>query len=189
MYIFLLWYLQIWYLRPDKQTHNGWVLFCYYIVCHYKSFSKRFCLSHHWINAMLYFVCRLSVVCGFRKSFFFYYFTTNNDALLSIFNWNHIKYFEFFRSSVRVIRSSRGGVGKTLYTSRMVDKLREQMQNIDRKRPISVVIRLHEKKIDINKMVEALLIETLPPECNEPRIFHVDISHEVNKLLLLIPLF
>ncbi|VDH97030.1 Hypothetical predicted protein [Mytilus galloprovincialis] len=87
---------------------------------------------------------------------------------------------DFDRSSVRVIRSCRGGLGKSLYKSRMVDSLKERLPNIDRKRSIDIVIPLHEKRIDVDKMMEIFIQKTLPPECNEPRIIHLDVSHEVN---------
>lgn len=103
----------------------------------------------------------------------------NKYSIINIILYN----LKYHRSSVRVIRSSRGGVGKSLFKSRMVDSLTECLPNIERTRPIGVTIPLHEKKINVDKMIEVLLRETSPPEWYEPRIFHLDISHEVKVFL------
>ena len=84
-----------------------------------------------------------------------------------------------FRCSVRVVKSWRAGVGKTLYKKRMVDELHESVPNISRTKPADVTIPLHEKTINVDNIMDIFLEEILLPQSHEPRLFHIDISHEV----------
>ncbi|VDH93225.1 ubiquitin carboxyl-terminal hydrolase 34 [Mytilus galloprovincialis] len=88
---------------------------------------------------------------------------------------------DFERCSVRVVKSWRAGVGKTLYKKRMVADLYKLVPNIPRRMSSNVTIPLHEKAISTNDIMDIFLQETLPPRCHEPRIFHIDISHEVQE--------
>ncbi|XP_063404431.1 E3 ubiquitin-protein ligase rnf213-alpha-like [Mytilus trossulus] len=88
---------------------------------------------------------------------------------------------DFERCSVRVVKSWRAGVGKTLYKKRMVADLYKLVPNIPRRMSSNVTIPLHEKAINTNDIMDIFLQETLPPRCHEPRIFHIDISHEVQE--------
>ncbi|CAC5418278.1 RNF213 [Mytilus coruscus] len=88
---------------------------------------------------------------------------------------------DFERCSVRVVKSWRAGVGKTLYKKRMVADLYKLVPNIPRRMSSNVTIPLHEKAINKNDIMDIFLQETLPPRCHEPRIFHIDISHEVQE--------
>jgi hypothetical protein len=80
---------------------------------------------------------------------------------------------------VRIVKSWRAGVGKSLYKKRMVAELYKIVPNIPRKKSSSVTIPLHEKAINTDDIMDIFQQETLPPQCHEPRIFHIDISHEV----------
>ncbi|CAC5425101.1 RNF213 [Mytilus coruscus] len=88
---------------------------------------------------------------------------------------------DFERCSVRIVKSWRAGVGKTLYKKRMVADLYKLVPNIPRRMSSNVTIPLHEKAINTNDIMDIFLQETLPPRCHEPRIFHIDISHEVQE--------
>ncbi|XP_063403574.1 E3 ubiquitin-protein ligase rnf213-alpha-like [Mytilus trossulus] len=88
---------------------------------------------------------------------------------------------DFERSSVRVVKSWRAGVGKSLYKKRMVTDLYKLITNITRRRASDITIPLHEKTINVDDIMDILLEETLTPQCHEPRIFHIDISHVVQE--------
>ena len=89
-----------------------------------------------------------------------------------------IKMF-IFRCSVRVVKSWRAGVGKSLYKKRMVTDLKNLIPNATRQRSPDITVPLHEKTVDIDCVMSVFLRETLPPNCKESRIFHLDIAHEV----------
>jgi hypothetical protein len=61
----------------------------------------------------------------------------------------------------------------------MVAELYKIVPNIPRRKSSSVTIPLHEKAINTDDIMDIFQQETLPPRCHEPRIFHIDISHEV----------
>lgn len=42
-----------------------------------------------------------------------------------------------------------------------------------------VSIPLYDRNIVVNEVMEVLLAQTNPPHVKQPRIFHIDISHEV----------
>ncbi|XP_053396012.1 E3 ubiquitin-protein ligase rnf213-alpha-like [Mercenaria mercenaria] len=81
------------------------------------------------------------------------------------------------RSTVRVIKSWRSGVGKSLFKSR---KERAVLAlNAKEVNEESVTIPLQEKDVDLHYVIERLLDHT--PKANEltARLFHIDVSHEV----------
>jgi hypothetical protein len=80
---------------------------------------------------------------------------------------------------MRIVKSWRAGVGKSLYKKRMVAELYKIVPNIPRRKSSNVTIPLHEKAINTDNIMDIFQQETLPPRCHEPRIFHIDISHEV----------
>ncbi|XP_071137099.1 E3 ubiquitin-protein ligase rnf213-alpha-like [Mytilus edulis] len=88
---------------------------------------------------------------------------------------------DFERCGVRVVKSWRAGVGKSLYKKRMVTDLYKLITNITRRKASNVTIPLHEKTINVDDIMDILLEETLAPRCHEPRIFHIDISHVVQE--------
>lgn len=87
-----------------------------------------------------------------------------------------------FRSTVRVVKSCRAGVGKTLYKKRMVSDLDKKSGRNMRFNQKELTIPLHDKSIDLDEIMSALLAVTLPPGELRPRIFHVDLSHEVRAI-------
>ncbi|XP_053396339.1 E3 ubiquitin-protein ligase rnf213-alpha-like isoform X2 [Mercenaria mercenaria] len=81
------------------------------------------------------------------------------------------------RSSVRVIKSWRAGVGKTLYKQRREDKLSRLNKGNVISEPVS--IPLQEKTIDLHNVIQRLLKHTTHPGEVAARLFHIDVSHEV----------
>lgn len=63
----------------------------------------------------------------------------------------------------------------------MVDKLLQHFPDIERQKPIDISVTLHEKILNIDDVMDVFIEETLSPAQKEPRIFHIDISHEVIK--------
>ncbi|XP_048239631.1 E3 ubiquitin-protein ligase rnf213-alpha-like [Haliotis rufescens] len=85
---------------------------------------------------------------------------------------------DFDGSTVRVIKSKRAGVGKTLYKKRQV----EALQRLNPRVPAtSVSIHLYEKSVSTMAVAEKLLDHTLQSGQVLPRIFHLDISYEVQE--------
>ncbi|VDI52691.1 Hypothetical predicted protein, partial [Mytilus galloprovincialis] len=79
--------------------------------------------------------------------------------------------------SVRVVKSWRAGVGKSLFKRNMVTALKEKL-NVNEKKHV-VSIPLCDRTLVVDEVLEVLLEHTNPPHVREPRIFHFDISHEV----------
>jgi len=91
-----------------------------------------------------------------------------------------------FRSTVRVVRSERAGVGKTLYVRRQDEFLQSQVRRRHRNLITErVSIPLQEKTINLQTVTQRLLEHTPDPDENTARIFHIDISHEACVLLAL----
>ncbi|CAG2236708.1 RNF213 [Mytilus edulis] len=90
---------------------------------------------------------------------------------------------DFNGSSVRVVKSWRAGVGKSLFKRNMVTALKEKQQNrgVDEEKPVVVSIPLYDRTIVVDEVLEVLLEHTNIPHVKEPRIFHFDISHEVQE--------
>ncbi|KAL3881507.1 hypothetical protein ACJMK2_027939 [Sinanodonta woodiana] len=86
---------------------------------------------------------------------------------------------DFDSSSVRVVRSWRAGVGKSLYVKRRNEKLAQE--NPSYIMTDLVNIPLQEKEINVSDVTEILLTHILPPGVTTPRIFHLDIAHEVQE--------
>ena len=78
--------------------------------------------------------------------------------------------------SVRVIKSKRAGVGKTLYKERRERQLGQVAKGQEHD---SVTVPLQEKKINLDAFIKILLEHTKEPGAPVSRIFHLDISHEV----------
>ncbi|XP_053396010.1 E3 ubiquitin-protein ligase rnf213-alpha-like [Mercenaria mercenaria] len=81
------------------------------------------------------------------------------------------------RSTVRVIKSWRAGVGKTLFKHRREEEL--SSLNSVAVRSDTVSIPLQEKTIDLHYVIQRLLEHTTRPEEVTARLFHIDVSHEV----------
>ncbi|XP_061169142.1 E3 ubiquitin-protein ligase RNF213-like [Saccostrea echinata] len=89
---------------------------------------------------------------------------------------------DFECCTVRIIKSWRSGVGKTLYKKRLVEKLNLTHKKLDRGgRATTITIPIHEKRIEVDEIMSVLLQNTSPTMKTEPRIFHIDLSHEVEE--------
>lgn len=80
------------------------------------------------------------------------------------------------RCTVRVIKSWRAGVGKTLYKQRRERQLNEEVRGTEH---YSVTIPLQEKRINMDAFIKILLKQTNEPGKTVSRIFHLDVAHEV----------
>nr|XP_022293483.1 E3 ubiquitin-protein ligase rnf213-alpha-like isoform X1 [Crassostrea virginica] len=83
--------------------------------------------------------------------------------------------------TVRVVKSWRAGVGKTLHKKRLTEKLHSLHTGVARTKKAVVSIPLHEREINIDDIMNVLLQNTLHPGKIEPRLFHIDLSHEVQE--------
>lgn len=61
----------------------------------------------------------------------------------------------------------------------MVESLQQQVPNMEN----SITIPLHEKTLNNDEIMDIFKDEISPPQDYRPRIFHIDISHEVISLL------
>ncbi|KAK7459431.1 hypothetical protein BaRGS_00038999, partial [Batillaria attramentaria] len=80
---------------------------------------------------------------------------------------------------VRVVRSKRSGVGKTLYKRRLGEKLKKKHPKATR--DVSVSIPLHCRVANTPDIAAMLLEHTLDPEHVLPRVMHIDISYQVQE--------
>ncbi|KAL3881514.1 hypothetical protein ACJMK2_027946, partial [Sinanodonta woodiana] len=86
---------------------------------------------------------------------------------------------DFDSSGVRVVKSWRAGVGKSLYVKRRNEDLMHQ--NPRHKITNIVNIPIQDKEINVSQVTQTLLRHILPPGVTTPRIFHLDIAHEVQE--------
>ncbi|XP_052062680.1 E3 ubiquitin-protein ligase rnf213-alpha-like isoform X2 [Mytilus californianus] len=91
--------------------------------------------------------------------------------------WTPASTVDYERCSVRVVKSWRAGVGKSLYKKRMVESLVKQVSSTQN----SITIPIHEKTLNNDEIIDVFREEILPPQIYRPRIFHIDISHEVQE--------
>ena len=135
----------------------------------------------------------------FHQLFFiiisYYLFISSFGVIIRYFIVSFIIYYHLYvlilfpvhalcaRCCVRVIKSHRAGVGKTL----KVDRLHEEMERWKNPRvggyegALRVNIRLHCRAVTQSAVLGALLEHTLPPHQTVARIFHIDIAHEVTR--------
>ena len=118
------------------------------------------------------------------KPFYIIYFSVYVHFCINIYELSYIQNVQqnvcnyFTRSTVRVVRSERAGVGKSLYVKRQHESLESKIgrSNTD----LTVSIPLHEKTISLQTVTQRLLKEIPHPDAITTRIFHIDISHEVS---------
>ena len=146
-----------------KQT---WQLFK--IVLYVRHVIKNYCTIYKFI---LYYLASLD------RSYLLNLLESLNNIISTILSF--IKSYYADRCSVRIVKSWRAGIGKTLYKKRMVAEMSKLVHNINRRKSSNVTIPLHERVISTDDIMDILLDETLSPRCPEPRIFHIDISHVV----------
>ena len=85
-----------------------------------------------------------------------------------------------FSCSVRVIKSHRAGVGKSLKVRRLHDQRKEwKLPSRGYNGDLLVSIPLHCKVVDPSVVLRRLVEHSLEPHLIVPRIFHLDIAHEV----------
>lgn len=88
------------------------------------------------------------------------------------------------RNCVRAVRSERAGMGKTLYKTRLSDKLSKKYPvGVFDGLPSSITIPLSQKQIEMSEVSNKFLQCTLPRDASYPRIFHIDIAYGVSKYL------
>ena len=94
----------------------------------------------------------------------------------------------FFRLSVRVVSSHRGGLGKTLFIRRLTEQLPNLVNNDmvmtnlrgrDSKTFLHVTVPLHGNSTDSSMLVDALLPHAVKANVPLSRIFHLDVSPSV----------
>ncbi|XP_062591685.1 E3 ubiquitin-protein ligase rnf213-alpha-like, partial [Saccostrea cucullata] len=88
---------------------------------------------------------------------------------------------DFEHCTVRVVKSWRAGVGKSLHKKRLAEKLQGLHSGVIRSKKAVVSIPLHEREISVDDIMGELLKNMLHPGKIEPRLFHIDLSHEVQE--------
>ncbi|XP_052215091.1 E3 ubiquitin-protein ligase rnf213-alpha-like isoform X2 [Dreissena polymorpha] len=106
------------------------------------------------------------------KSYVFKHLTVPNSRMHSA------AVVELNRSSVRLVKSNRAGVGKSLYVKRVGERLVTKANELKLETNL-VSIPLQEKRINIDEVVKVLKKHTPLPGVKYPRLFHIDISTEV----------
>lgn len=102
---------------------------------------------------------------------------THKPVKIVIFNKYH-----FCRSCVRVVKSEKAGMGKSLYKTRLAEKLLESNANeVLEGFPLSMTIPLSQKQIEMSEVSSKILTCTLPDDVSYPRIFHIDIAYGVTQ--------
>ena len=86
-----------------------------------------------------------------------------------------------YSSTVRVVKSSQSGSGKTLYILRREEMLQQLCQTTESR---IVSLPLHERKVDFSYVTRNLLQYVDDPEESCARIFHIDVTNEVIKYLI-----
>ena len=97
------------------------------------------------------------------------------------------------RLSVRVVSSSRSGVGKSLFVQRLSEELENSKKilnnDIAKQRlrnmgadvpPLIAVVPIHERTVNQSAVVGALLQHSIAPNIPLSRIFHIDVSPSVS---------
>lgn len=89
------------------------------------------------------------------------------------------------RNCVRAVRSDRAGMGKTLYKTRLTDKLSKKYPvGVVDDQPSAISIPLSQKQIEMSEVSHKFLQCTLPEDASYPRIFHIDIAYGVSKYVI-----
>lgn len=87
---------------------------------------------------------------------------------------------------MRVVKSEKAGMGKSLHKKRLTEKLENKNPiGVVEDFPLSVTIPLSQKQIDVVEVSNRILKCTLPNDVSYPRIFHLDIAYGVKQLFLI----
>lgn len=98
--------------------------------------------------------------------------------------FRHI-YFTF-RSCVRVVNSEKAGMGKSLYKTRLAERLIERYTvEVLKGYPLSITIPLSQKQIEMSEVSNRIIECTLPDGVLYPRLFHIDIAYGVKINLII----
>lgn len=87
----------------------------------------------------------------------------------------HVHVFIYCSSCVRVFKSVRAGMGKSLYIQRMEEQLSTQC-----KETCHVVIPVHGPKVTFDTIVQLLKNSTQQRDHGKAVIYHIDISPSVS---------
>lgn len=83
---------------------------------------------------------------------------------------------------MRVVKSEKAGMGKSLHKKRLTEKLlKKNPIGVLDDFPLSVTIPMSQKQIDVVEVSNRILKCTLPNDVSYPRIFHIDIAYGVKK--------
>lgn len=78
------------------------------------------------------------------------------------------------------MKSEKAGMGKSLYKTRLAERLLERHAvGVIEGFPLSVTIPLSQKLIEISEVSNRLIECTLPDGVLYPRLFHIDIAYGV----------
>ena len=92
--------------------------------------------------------------------------------------------FRFLSVSIRVVHSSRAGVGKSLVVKRLARKLENLPNNKKLRRGLVssffISIPVHGLSVDCDEVTRALSVHAVKPDIPVSRLFHVDISQAVS---------
>ena len=85
------------------------------------------------------------------------------------------------RYSVRMITSERGGMGKSLYVTKLIKKLQQELPN-PADYPLYITIPIHGPDVDLDVILKHLLQHQQKHHLIDPppQIFHFDISPSVS---------
>lgn len=88
---------------------------------------------------------------------------------------------------MRVVKSEKAGMGKSLHKKRLAEKLMNKNPiGVVEDFPLSVTIPLSQKQIDVVEVSNRILRFTLPNDVSYPRIFHIDIAYGVKQFFFLL---
>ncbi|XP_061196022.1 E3 ubiquitin-protein ligase rnf213-alpha-like [Saccostrea echinata] len=83
---------------------------------------------------------------------------------------------------VRVVKSNRAGLGKTLHKNRLVEQLRIHYPSADEEEfPLTYSIPLSQKDHDFTEVSRKFMDYTLSPDIIYPRIFHIDVASGIDE--------
>ncbi|XP_052243455.1 E3 ubiquitin-protein ligase RNF213-like [Dreissena polymorpha] len=88
---------------------------------------------------------------------------------------------DFKRCSARLVLSTRAGVGKTLYVQRQTQAMKQKFARSNKVESKVVKIPLQEKHINMHEVIQEFLKHTPTSGKQSVRLFHIDISHEVQE--------
>ena len=144
----------------------------HYVVC----LNCCFCMHNYRVT------CNWCVSLEYWLNFSFNKSTCGSYSIDSSWLQNIVDGFAVPRCSVRVVKSDRAGVGKSLRVKRLAEELTALNGAAlyqGRKSPVCVTVTLQQKAADHSDVLRTLVQHTMAPDKPVPRVFHFDIAHEV----------